>query len=252
MSTAILPASIPSTLLTHDLGQESQREIGQSSAETTLYSYPQPKFSFEPSPAEPILYLPPILSLLPLEYRQPPTPPTESPNRGPHTPLSTESHLPSIDEASLALHHALHRFRAVTPDYALLPYPEAFNWDEIELPEDAEHEWYCVVFNSKRRAGSDGGGLYSADRLAHEEAVQNGGLIMYWYGTPHPKTGMNLATCIWQSRKDAIAANSRPHHIRAMRLAAASYDHYTLKRYWLSKVKGERGVAVRPFEATDT
>ena len=112
-------------------------------------------------------------------------------------------------------------------------------------------------------------GLYSADKLAHEEAVQNGGvctahiiaalsdfdlstvqLIMYWYGTPHPVTGMNLATCIWQSRQDAIAANSRPHHIRAMRLAAASYDHYTLRRFWLRKVKGERGVTIEPFDPT--
>ncbi|KAH9935605.1 uncharacterized protein B0H18DRAFT_418165 [Fomitopsis serialis] len=250
MSTAILPAPVASSLLTYDLGQQSQSENGRSS--TAPLSYPQSEFSFEPSPPEPILYLPPILSLLPFEYRQPLVPPTEGLSRGLYSPLSTESHLPTIDEASLALHYALHRFRAVTPDYATVPYAEAFNWDEIDLPEDAEHEWYCVVFNSKRRVGSDGSGLYSADRLAHEEAVQNGGLIMYWYGTPHPETRMNLATCIWQSRKDAIAANSRPHHIRAMRLAAASYDHYTLKRYWLRKVKGERGVMVKPFEVTDT
>jgi hypothetical protein len=52
---------------------------------------------------------------------------------------------------------------------------------------------------------------------------------MYWYGTPHPKTGVNLATCIWQTRAHAVAANSRPHHIRAMRLAAASYEMYDLE-----------------------
>ena len=72
-------------------------------------------------------------------------------------------------------------------------------------------------------------------------------LILYWYGIPHPETGMNLATCIWQSRKHASAANSRPHHINAMRLAAQSYEVYTLERYKLQKVYGEEGVTIQPF-----
>jgi hypothetical protein len=89
--------------------------------------------------------------------------------------------------------------------------------------------------------------LYAADQKAHEEAVSNGGvrmflgiafsffstshsqLIMYWYGTPHAATGINMATCVWQSREHAIAANSRPHHIQAMKLAAASYEMYDLE-----------------------
>lgn len=70
---------------------------------------------------------------------------------------------------------------------------------------------------------------------------------MYWYGIPHPETGMNMATCIWQSRRHAIAANSRPHHIRAMKLAAESYEIYTLERYRLSKCKGDRKVAVESY-----
>lgn len=90
--------------------------------------------------------------------------------------------------------------------------------------------------------------LYEADKYAHEEAVQNGGLIMYWYGIPNPQTGMNLATCIWQSRQHAVAANSRPHHITAMRLAAKSYEVYSLNRYVLRKRKGEAYVTVEPYE----
>lgn len=74
---------------------------------------------------------------------------------------------------------------------------------------------------------------------------------MYWYGIPDPNTGMNLATCIWQSRKHAIAANSRPHHIRAMRLAAVSYEIYNLERYRLTKVKGEKGIFVEEFNGTE-
>lgn len=76
-------------------------------------------------------------------------------------------------------------------------------------------------------------------------------LILYWYGTPHPTTGLNLATCIWQSRAHAAAANSRPHHIRAMKLAAASYERYELERYRLQKVKGERRVRVQPYDGGD-
>jgi len=203
-----------------------------------------PAFSADDPPSSPVLYLPPILSALPPGY----THRSLFLVPGGPTPLSTDSHLPSIDEASLSLHRALHHFRPITPEYASVSYPDAFNWDELRLPEHDEREWYCVVFRSRRREGSNSGPLYDADRKAHEEAVQNGGLLLYWYGTPHPETRMNLATCIWQSRAHAIAANSRPHHIRAMRLAAASYEHYELKRYWLCKAKGEVGVTIKPFE----
>jgi hypothetical protein len=70
---------------------------------------------------------------------------------------------------------------------------------------------------------------------------------MYWYGIPNLETGMNLATCIWQSRKHAIAANSRPHHVQAMKLASASFEIYTLERHVLRKVKGQKGVTIEPF-----
>jgi hypothetical protein len=36
-----------------------------------------------------------------------------------------------------------------------MPYADAFNWAEMSLPEEEEREWYCVVFRSKRKAGSD-------------------------------------------------------------------------------------------------
>lgn len=100
------------------------------------------------SPTSPILYLPPLLSSLPSGYPAPP------PGLLPYT---TATRLPNIDPASLALHRALHNFQVASPEYARLPYMEAFNWNELELPEDIEREWYCVVFRSKRREGSDGG-----------------------------------------------------------------------------------------------
>jgi Ca2+-transporting ATPase len=68
---------------------------------------------------------------------------------------------------------------------------------------------------------------------------------MYWYGIPDPETGVNLATCVWESRAHAIAANSRPNHIRAMRLAGSSYDmqHWTLR-----KPAGSRRLEVLPYD----
>jgi hypothetical protein len=73
-------------------------------------------------------------------------------------------------------------------------------------------------------------------------------LIMYWYGIPNPETGLNLATCVWQSRAHAIAAHSRPHHIRAMRLAVSSYDTYELERWTLRKTAGSRRLEVLPYD----
>ena len=72
-------------------------------------------------------------------------------------------------------------------------------------------------------------------------------LILYWYGEPDPETGMNLATCIWQSRKHALGAVSLPHHAKAMGLAAEVYEVYYLERYVLRKVKGEEGLRVENF-----
>ena len=61
---------------------------------------------------------------------------------------------------------------------------------------------------------------------------------MYWYGVPDPVSGLNLATCIWQSRRHALEANRRPHHVRAAKLAKDSYEVYDLERYILRKIRG--------------
>lgn len=102
-------------------------------------------------PQHPVLYLPPLLSSLPDRF-----PSERVPHE--HPPLVTETRLPDIDPVSLSLHKALHHFKPLGPDYVNLPYAEAFNWSNLVLPLDEEREWYCVVFRSKRKAGSDGGG----------------------------------------------------------------------------------------------
>ena len=100
--------------------------------------------------ASPILYLPPLLSSLPQTH-----PTHRLPETNP--PLHTSTHLPDIDPVSLSLHKALHRFRPVDSEYSRKPYAEAFNWGDLELPEDEEREWYCVAFRSLRKVGSDSG-----------------------------------------------------------------------------------------------
>ncbi|KDN44487.1 hypothetical protein RSAG8_05534, partial [Rhizoctonia solani AG-8 WAC10335] len=228
------------------------------------------------APQEPVLYLPPLLSALPTSlssrardlsrgnhdhYNQHygrASETTDLPKLPPHPDRlgPTATRLPDIDPASLSLHRALHVLKP-RKGFANLPYAEAFNWDEISAAYrsevdkiadgELEREWYVVAFRSRRKAGSDSTSLYDADRLAHEEAVHNGGLIMYWYGVPDAETGDNLATCVWQSRAHAVAANSRPHHIKAMRLAAASFEYYRLERYALKKWKGTPQLEVVPY-----
>ena len=103
------------------------------------------------NPTSPVLFLPPLLSKLPYGFSHTPAPSPDQP------PLTTETHLPNIDPASLSLHKALHYFSPVSPQYATQPYAESFNWDSLRLPEDQEREWYAVAFRSRRRPGSDSG-----------------------------------------------------------------------------------------------
>ncbi|WVR07246.1 hypothetical protein IAU60_004287 [Kwoniella sp. DSM 27419] len=186
---------------------------------------------------DPILYLPPLLSPLPASH--PHQREHERLNRAKDALRDFETRLPDIDPASLALHQALHSFAPVNEDYASTSYDEAFNWSSLTLPKSVSREWYCVVFRSRRKPESANLSLYKADREAHEEAVRNGGLVMYWYGVPD-ETGLNLATCIWQSRRHAIKAIAGPKHMKAMRETQGAYETYALERWVLSKRAGEK------------
>ncbi|ODN79958.1 hypothetical protein L202_03832 [Cryptococcus amylolentus CBS 6039] len=237
---------------------------------------------------DPILYLPPLLSPLP-EHAHDHAPEYDEDEDHPHPHFHSHSHsrpgkrddalisvkevndnrhglieegeqvdplrdfstrLPHIDPASLALHQALHHFKPLSNAYASLPYDKAFNWSSLSLPKSAEREWYCVVFRSRRKPESANLSLYKADREAHEEAVQNGGLILYWYGVPD-STGLNLATCIWQSRRHAIKAISGPKHMSAMKQTEGAYETYSLERWVLKKEVGKRGVSLKKWEGGD-
>ena len=64
---------------------------------------------------------------------------------------------------------------------------------------------------------------------------------MYWYGVPD-QTGLNLATCVWQSRRHATKAIGGPKHLAAMKQAANAYEVYELERWVLRKDRGEPGL----------
>ena len=167
-----LHAHLGATLSSHSTGlrrPETQTSItatppGASQTHTEHDPHHLPEFDGTSltAPPRPILYLPPLLSKLPAGYSYQHEPSEK------FEPLSTETHLPDIDPASLLLHKALHKFHPVTDEYAETPYEEAFNWSELELPEDAEREWYAVVFRSKRKEGSDGGRKYPHTVVIHE------------------------------------------------------------------------------------
>ncbi|ETS60269.1 hypothetical protein PaG_05820 [Moesziomyces aphidis] len=188
---------------------------------------------------------------------------------GDHSVMYTRSRLASLDQASVELWRALHSFRPLTPEYASgyavePPHPvsptadasecpvfasatagslarlqAAFNWSNLTLRTEVERVWYGVLFLSLRKRGSESLSFYEADRQAHEEATRSGGLLMYWYGAPHPTTGANLATCIWTSRTAALAASRLPLHKAAAIYAAPSYERYDLVRYKLTKRAGD-------------
>ncbi|BEJ17760.1 hypothetical protein CspHIS471_0700280 [Cutaneotrichosporon sp. HIS471] len=189
--------------------------------------------------SDPILYLPPLLSRLPRAHEHLSEHSTEFDTR-----------LPDIDPASLFLHQALHYFRPRDGKYAAREYPDAFNWHDLALPEQVEREWYAVVFRSRRRPESSSLSLYAADRAAHVEAVMNGGLVMYWYGVPD-ESGLNLATCIWQSRKHAVNAISGPKHIDAMKQARGAYETYDLERWVITKPHGQTGLIIERWDGGD-
>lgn len=216
------------------------RRISATSLAAPLFQahHQPPPAAAVPEPhADPILYLPPLLSRLPHEAV--PDPSDEF-----------ETRLPDIDPASLALHQALHYLRPLGAGYARRAYPLAFNWHELALPAAAEREWYAVVFRSRRRPESESISLYAADRAAHAEAVRNGGLVMYWYGVPDA-SGRNLATCIWQSRRHAVNAVAGPKHVLAMRQAAGAYETYDLERWVIRKSRGRKHLELEKWTGGD-
>ena len=108
----------------------------------------------------------------------------------------------------------------LTPEYAVEHYHEEFNWSSVlealtiisskagyKFPRS---EFYIIVFRSRLPKDADRVRLGKLDKDAHREAIVSGQLLKYWFGTPHPETGRNLATCVWRHRNDAKKGGAGP------------------------------------------
>lgn len=135
------------------------------------------------------------------------------------SPYTALPHLLDLTTLSLPfslLARALTYMEPTTPAYATTPYHKAFNWPSVmtqlrtyiesEYPSSTytfpETSYYVIVFRSQVLVKTDRVHLGLLDEEAHKEAVESGGLLKYWFGTPDADS-RNLATCLWRSREDA-------------------------------------------------
>ncbi|KAJ6259068.1 hypothetical protein Dda_5965 [Drechslerella dactyloides] len=159
------------------------------------------------------------------------------------SPYIDEDHLLDLDTLSRPnqlFAKALTVMNARTREYAVEPYVEAFNWNEVvdalrklarrESYAYPRSEFYIIVFRSRLPPDADREHLGQLDKDAHLEAVESGQLLKYWFGTPHPDTGRNLATCVWRHRDDAKKGGSGPGHIRAMEAVRSIYLEWRVER----------------------
>lgn len=148
--------------------------------------------------------------------------------------------MPRLRPIDMKFGAALDVLSTTTENYAYAAYAECFNWDEVthQLDIDDGGDWFVVVFRSIRNPNANSELLYNADRLAHEEAKESGGLLKYWYGDLNEHREC-LATCIWASLEFAHLAIVKPLHQKAVKLASEMYETYDLERYSILKRKGE-------------
>ena len=138
------------------------------------------------------------------------------------SPYSDREHL--LDLATLTkplqlFAEALTAMRWITPEFATAPYHQAFNWDSItdifsramraERPGEKFESlhFYVIVFRSRVNKHADRQLLGELDKAAHLEAVEGGGLLKYWFGTPN-EVGRNLATCKHLSLAKVLASSN--------------------------------------------
>ncbi|KAF2097973.1 hypothetical protein NA57DRAFT_57145 [Rhizodiscina lignyota] len=157
----------------------------------------------------------------------------------PYTELSHQLHLSTLDIQSALLARALTAFEFATPSYATASYETAIKWPLVmerlrDLCAEEGHTWskqtfYAVAFFSKLQEGVDRDLLYQLDKESHREAVESGGLLMYYFGSPNEER-RNLATCMWRSEKDAKLGGTGPWHKRARLEARNLYETIEFKR----------------------
>lgn len=119
------------------------------------------------------------------------------------SPYSDANHqldLRSLAEPTAQFAMALTSMKAIREDYATSPYALSFNWSEIVGAFSKQYasklSFFVIVFRSRLKPYADRELLGTLDKVAHLEAVEAGGLLKYWFGTPD-RNNRNLATCEW-------------------------------------------------------
>lgn len=106
------------------------------------------------------------------------------------SPYTDQEHLldlESLDTENQLLSEALQSMEAVTGDYAIRPYVDSFNWEEVigrvrELATARQHSfketsWYIVAFRSQIKPTTVYPDLGALDKAAHAEAMASGGFL---------------------------------------------------------------------------
>ncbi|KAI9778925.1 MAG: hypothetical protein M1835_004809 [Candelina submexicana] len=166
------------------------------------------------------------------------------------SPYFGRSHLldlATVSKPNQLLAKALTNLRTVRHDYATAPYVNSFNWQFVvgllrSLAEAEGYQWlresfYIIVFRSQVPPTTDRSHLASLDEKAHEEAMESGGLLKYFFGVPDT-AGRNLATCVWRDRDDAKRGGAGEGHRQAMRATAGLYTEWKVERLRLNIEKG--------------
>ncbi|KAL8712203.1 MAG: hypothetical protein Q9225_006993 [Loekoesia sp. 1 TL-2023] len=161
------------------------------------------------------------------------------------SPYTSRPHLldlTALNQSQTFLAKALTLLSPVTHAYATVPYIEAFNWHTVfsclaAAVKSQGLEWkrqsfYIVVFRSQIPPSTDRSHLAELDKQAHAEAMESGGLLKYWFGTPDAD-GRNLATCVWRRREDATPGSSGKGHKAAMRATISMYSEWHIERFKL-------------------
>ena len=150
-----------------------------------------------------------VTQLLPATIITPSGPPKDIPEGealvvSPYTEPSHLLYLHTVSQPNQLLAKALVHMAPNRDDYATAPYIESFNWSFVvdalsSISRDEGYQWkgesfYIVVFRSRVRPTTDRIDLGLMDAKAHEEAMESGGLLKYWFGFPDANC-RNLATC---------------------------------------------------------
>lgn len=122
----------------------------------------------------------------------------------PYTSQDHLLHLGSVGKPQRLLAKALTVMAPLRDDYATAPYSDAFNWSSVinalkalvgaESYAWKDQSYYIVVFRSQVPPSTNRSHLAALDKRSHAEAMESGGLLKYWFGTPDVN-GRNMATC---------------------------------------------------------